>query len=333
MAQIGVNVERYQRTTGSVRILGMWAALVGLLRAMRPRQWVKNCLIFVPLVFTVNVHRPDLTALSMIAFAVFCACSSAGYLLNDVSDVESDRLHPVKRLRPIAAGLVPVYLALVLGIMLAVGGVVAAVLLIGPMVGALAIGYLALTAAYTLWLKHIVLLDVFGIAAGFVLRAAAGAAAISVPVSPWLYIATMLGALLIALGKRRGELQLLAAYHQPDTADPGAQLAPSGTSGHRKVLQVYSIEFVDQLILVISGVAIMTYSLYTFASENLPADHSMMLTIPVVLYGLARYLLLVRSGNLCGAPEDLLVSDRPLLASVAVWGVLAVTILYLATLR
>lgn len=284
-----------------------------LLAALRPRQWTKNGLIFVALAFTLNLQQPWLLARSVAAFACFCALSSAGYLLNDVIDVEADRQHPTKRLRAIAAGLVPVPLALGLGIALAVIGLLGS-FLIGVPLGLLAIGYLVLTAVYSTTLKHMVLLDIFGIAGGFVVRAAAGAVAIDVPISPWLYIATLLGALLIALGKRRTELQTLGVE----------------AGGHRKNLESYSIEFIDQLIQVVSGAALMTYALYTFSAENLPRSHSMMLTIPIVLYGLFRYLFLIREGDVGAAPEDLLFKDRPLLIAVALWAALAVTILYLS---
>jgi 4-hydroxybenzoate polyprenyltransferase len=286
--------------------------LPAVLAALRPRQWTKNALLFVALAFTLNLHQPPLVARTMAAFVLFCALSSAGYLLNDLADVEADRRHPAKRSRPIASGALPVSFALALGVLLAVGGVLGC-LLISPVLGVLALGYLALTAVYTLWLKHAVLLDIFGIAAGFVLRAAAGAVAIDVPISPWLYTATMLGALLIALGKRRAELQALGA----------------AAAGHRRNLEAYSIDLIDQLILVISSAAVMTYALYTFSAENLPKDHSMMLTIPVVLYGLFRYLFLVREGHIGGAPEELLFRDRPLFVSVLLWAVLAVAVLYL----
>ena len=283
-----------------------------LAQSLRPRQWTKNALLFVALAFTLNIQQPVLLARTIGAFVFFCALSSAGYLLNDVADVEADSQHPTKRFRPIASGVVPLSLALGAGAALAVVGVVGC-LAIGPGLGAMAVGYLALTAGYTLWLKHAVLLDVFGMAAGFVLRAAAGAVAIGVPISPWLYSATMLGALLIALGKRRSELRALG----------------EDASTHRRSLGAYSVELIDQLILVISSAAVMTYALYTFSAENLPHDHSMMLTIPVVLYGLFRYLLLVHDGELGGAPEDLLFRDRPLLASVVLWAVMAVGILYI----
>ena len=284
-----------------------------LLVALRPRQWTKNGLLFIALAFTLNLQQPGLLLRTLAAFACFCALSSAGYLLNDVVDVEADRAHPTKRLRPIAAGQVPVSLALGLGIGLVVVGLGAAFLL-GLLFGLLALAYTLLTAVYSTTLKHIVLLDIFGLAGGFVLRAAAGAVAIDVPISPWLYIATLLGALLIALGKRRTELETL-----------GVEAAV----GHRRNLESYSLEFIDQLIVVISSAALMTYALYTFSAENLPRNHSMMVTIPVVLYGLFRYLFLVRQGDVGASPEDLLFRDRPLLIAVALWALLSVTMLYL----
>jgi 4-hydroxybenzoate polyprenyltransferase len=285
-----------------------------LLIALRPRQWPKNGLVFIALAFTLNLQDKDLLFRSVAAFVCFCALSSAGYLLNDVVDIDADRAHPTKRLRPIAAGQVPVAMAFTLGIVLVVLGL-AGTFAVNVLLGLLALAYALLTAVYSTTLKHIVLLDIFGIAGGFVLRAAAGAVAIDVPISPWLYIATLLGALLIALGKRRTEIETL-----------GVEAAV----GHRRNLEAYSIEFIDQLILIISGAALMTYALYTFSAENLPKSHSMMLTIPVVMYGLFRYLFLVREGDIGGTPEELLFRDRPLLAAVVVWAVLAVMLLYLA---
>lgn len=288
-------------------------APAALLVALRPRQWTKNGLLFIALAFTLNLQQPVLLGRTLLAFVAFCALSSAGYLLNDVLDVEADRQHPAKRNRPIASGAVSASVAVGLGLALAALGLIGTFLL-SPLLGLVALAYAALTALYSTTLKHLVLLDIFGLAGGFVLRAAAGAVAINVPISPWLYIATLLGALLIALGKRRNELQTL-----------GFEAA----AVHRRNLDSYSLELVDQLILVVSSAALMTYALYTFSAENLPRDHSMMLTIPIVLYGLFRYLFLVRRGDLGGAPEDLLFRDRPLLAAVSLWAVASVAILYL----
>jgi 4-hydroxybenzoate polyprenyltransferase len=282
-----------------------------VLIALRPRQWTKNLLVFVALAFTLNIQDPTLLVRSIATFVLFCCLSSAGYLLNDVMDIDADRRHPTKRLRPVASGAVSVALALTVGIALAVVGVLGCAAL-SPLLGAIGLSYLAITAVYTAWLKHVVLVDIFAIAAGFVLRAAAGGVAIDVPISPWLYSATMLGALLIALGKRRAEIQTLGEV----------------AAVHRRNLEAYTLDFIDQLTIVITSAAIMTYALYTFSAENLPRNHSMMLTIPVVLYGVFRYLFLVRSGDDNGAPEELLFRDRPLLIAVVVWAVLAVTILY-----
>ena len=293
---------------------GLVASLRGLVVALRPRQWTKNGLLLVALAFTANIHQPALLVSALLGLALFCMLSSAGYLVNDALDVEADRQHPTKRLRPIPAGLVPVPVALTVAVLLAVAGLCGAVAL-NPRFGILALAYLILTATYSRWLKHIVLLDLFGIAAGFVLRAVAGAVVTGVPISPWLYIATMLGALLIGLGKRRSELQALG--------DSAAE--------HRKNLQVYSVELIDQLMLIVSSAALVTYALYTFSAENMPKDHSMMLTVPVVLYGLFRYLLLARDGDV-GAPEEVLLRDSGLRLTVAIWAVLAVSILYVAKL-
>jgi 4-hydroxybenzoate polyprenyltransferase len=304
-----------QLRSSPVASIGSAGSARALLAALRPVQWTKNGLVFVALAFSLNLLDTALVVRSLAAFACLCAASSAGYLLNDLSDVDADRLHPVKSGRPIASGAVPFPLAIVLMIALATGAVVGG-LAISRSLGLLVIAYLGLTTAYTRWLKHMLLIDIFAIAALFVLRAAAGGAAIDVAISPWLYLATLLGALLIALGKRRAELHVLG----------------TGAAAHRRNLQAYSVEFIDQLTLMVSSATLMTYALYTFSAETLPKSHSMMLTIPVVLYGLFRYMFLARSGDAGGAPEDLLFKDRPLLITVAVWAVLSVTILYVGAL-
>lgn len=309
-------VEQHQagtvRVTYSAGAVPSRGLLRGVLRSLRPRQWTRNGLVFIAVVFSGNLSNPHLVLTALAACAVFCALSSAGYLLNDVADADIDRLHPTKRFRPIATGVVPVPLALALAAVLGAAGVLGS-LMLGPSFSLLALAYLVLTSAYSRWLKHLVFIDIFGIAAGFVLRAAAGAAAIAVPVSPWLYAATLLGALLIALGKWRAELHVLG--------DAAAE--------HRASLASYSVELLDQLTVIVSSVALMTYGLYTFSAENLPPDHRMMLTIPVVLYGMSRFLYLVRTTNVGGAPEELLLQDRPLAAAVVLWGVLALAVLYL----
>jgi 4-hydroxybenzoate polyprenyltransferase len=285
--------------------------LVALARSLRPKQWTKNLLVFAGLVFTYNLLNPEMLGRVILAFVAFCALSSAGYLWNDLRDAPADRLHPTKRRRPIAAGLVPPGLAMSTALALAVAGLGLAFGL-GVSFALIAVLYLLLTITYSIWLKHLVLIDVFGISAGFVLRAVGGAVVIGVPVSPWLYVCTVLVSLFLGLGKRRNELELLE----------------SGAANHRKNLDQYTLELVDHLILVVASVTIMAYSLYTFTADNLPRDHSMMLTIPLVVYGLFRYLYLVLVRRQGGAPEDLLLTDPGMLGTAIAWVALSVIILY-----
>lgn len=285
---------------------------MALLRAARPRQWSKNLLVFVGLVFALKLFDLGLLAISIATFVVFCALSSAGYLVNDLLDVEADRRHAAKAKRPIAAGELSIRAAWLAAALLGIGGLAAA-FAIRPLLGGVALLYLGVSLGYSLVFKHVVLVDVLAIAAGFVVRAVAGAVAIGVPISPWLYVCTVLGALFIALGKRRHELVLLEA----------------DADSHRRALKDYSIELVDQLLVIISSASLMAYSLYTFSADNLPHNNTMMLTIPLVLYGLFRYLYLIQQKGLGGTPEDILLSDRPLALAVIGWALASVAILYL----
>lgn len=287
------------------------ARLGAVVRTLRPKQWTKNLLVFAGLVFTYNLLNPDMLSRVMLAFVAFCMLSSAGYIWNDLRDAPADRLHPIKQRRPIAAGLVPTWLAAAIALTLGAAGLLVAYALGTPFLLVASL-YMLLTASYSIWLKHLVLIDVFGISAGFVLRAVGGAVVIGVPVSPWLYVCTVLVSLFLGLGKRRNELELLE----------------DGAAGHRKNLEQYSLELVDQLILIVASVTIMAYSLYTFSAENLPRDHSMMLTIPLVVYGLFRYLYLVRVRRQGGAPEDLLLTDPGMLGTAVAWVLLSVIVLY-----
>jgi 4-hydroxybenzoate polyprenyltransferase len=291
--------------------VSMATRLVAVVRSLRPKQWTKNLLVFAGLVFTYNLLNPEMLVRVLLAFVTFCMLSSAGYLWNDLRDAEADRLHPIKRRRPIAAGLVPTWLAVSIALALGVSGLVLAFALSTSFLLVASL-YMLLTASYSIWLKHLVLIDVFGISAGFVLRAVGGAVVIGVPVSPWLYVCTVLVSLFLGLGKRRNELELLE----------------SSAAGHRRNLEQYSLELVDQLILIVASVTIMAYSLYTFSAENLPRDHSMMLTIPLVVYGLFRYLYLVRVRRQGGAPEDLLLTDPGMLGTAVAWVLLSVIVLY-----
>lgn len=281
------------------------------LRALRPKQWTKNVLVFAALVFSHQLTEVAAVLEVLVAFLCFCAASSAVYLLNDLRDRESDRLHPTKRFRPIAAGLVPERDAIALSLVLGISALVVAYILT-PYFAALLVLYIVINISYSLYLKHFVIIDVFAISSGFVLRAAAGAVVLAVPISPWLYVCTVVLALFIGFGKRRNELELLEG-------DAG---------GHRRNLDDYSAPLLDQFIVLTAGAAVMAYSLYTFVAENLPENHLMMLTIPFVLYGIFRYLYLVHQRQEGGAPEQVILTDLPLLGTVFLWGVTAIVILY-----
>ena len=287
--------------------------LKAIIREMRPRQWAKNVFIFAALVFDEQLTQKEPLLRTIAGFILLCLISSAVYIMNDIADVESDRQHPTKRNRPIAAGQLSVPLALVLAVAMAAFALAAGFLL-EPGFGWIITLYFVINLLYSLWLKHKPIIDVMIIAAGFVLRVAAGVVLIEVTrFSPWLYVCTTLLALIIGFGKRRAEIILLS----------------DGANAHRKVLDGYSIGFLDQLIVVVSATTIMAYSLYTFSALNLPSNHLMMLTIPFVVYGVFRYLYLIHVEDAGGAPEELILSDRPLLATLVLWGLLAVVILYI----
>lgn len=287
--------------------------LVLVLHELRARQWLKNGLVFFALVYALQLVNPPLALRALAAFAAFCCISSAGYIFNDLRDLDLDRLHPTKRRRPIASGQLAATPAVVLGVVLLAAGFGTAGFLGLAFVGVCA-AYLALTTSYSLWWKHVVLLDTFSIAAGFVLRTVAGAVAIDVPVSPWLYVCTVMGSLLIAFAKRRSEIA--GAEHSAEASRPA--------------LEHYTVEFLDQLIIVAATTSVIAYSLYTFVAEHAPRNHLLMLTIPVVLYGVFRYLYLVRVRRLGGSPEELLLHDRSLLAAVVLFFAVSIGVLYLA---
>ena len=290
------------------------AGLAGIVKSVvvtsRPRQWTKNLIIYLAFLFTANeawsTLEPSATLgllmKTTVAFVIFTALTSAVYLVNDVVDAELDRRHPRKRLRPIASGRLPAHVASGVAAILSTVGIVAA-FFFETLFGAISLLYVASMIAYSLALKNIVLLDVFIIGGGFVLRAVAGAVVISVPISPWLYICTGLGALFLALSKRRAELAVAgdAAYTQ------------------RKSLSLYSVGLLDQLIVVVATSAVIAYSLYTFTAQNLPENHAMMITIPLVIFGLFRYLLLMHTKGLGEEPEEVIIKDAPLIAVVLMW--------------
>ncbi len=279
------------------------------LAAMRPRQWPKNLLVFAGIVFAAQLGDPVRWAEALAAFVAYCAVSSAAYLLNDVRDAEQDRLHPVKRQRPIARGELSAKAALILAAALAAGALAIAGWL-GPASVAFLAGFAALQVAYSFGLKHVVLVDVFVIAGLFVIRAAAGAAAVDVRISPWLLLCTVLLALFLALAKRRGELVLVGARETPG----------------RPVLEGYSLELVDQLVSVVAASTVIAYSLYTFTARD---SKALMVTIPFVIFGIFRYLLLVHRDDLGEEPEQVLLTDVPILVDIALWIVTAGLILAL----
>ena len=289
--------------------------LTALLRSMRPRQWAKNTFIFAPLVFDQKLTQLDALLPTLAGFVLLCTASSAVYLVNDLADIEADRKHPSKRLRPIAAGALPQGVAKVSAVLLFALTLVLSLLLNWAFTLIVAT-YILTNLLYSFWLKHVPIIDVLILASGYVLRVAAGVVLISVErFSPWLYICTTLLALFIGFGKRRAEMVLLA----------------DGANEHRRVLDGYTLPFLDQLIVIVSACAIMAYSLYTLSAENLPDNHFMMLTIPFVMYGIFRYLQLIHVQSAGGAPDELVLSDRPLLLTILLWGLSAAAFLYLGS--
>jgi 4-hydroxybenzoate polyprenyltransferase len=293
--------------------------LYGLLRTMRPKQWVKNGFVFAALLFDGKLQFAQLDDMgrTFIAFLLFCLLSGAVYIMNDLMDIESDRQHPKKRLRPLPAGQLNPAVAQSAAILFSNGTLLVAFsldVLWHSWLGWVLLAYLLVQIAYTFYIKHIVLLDVSFVALGFILRVAAGVAVISVTrFSPWLYVCTGLLALFLALGKRRHELVLL-----------GEQ-----AGSHRAILKEYNLDLVDRMIGIVTTTALVSYSMYTFLAEGLPENNSMMLTIPFVLYGLFRWLYLIHVRQEGGAPEDVLLKDRPLQINLILWLATVVVVLYL----
>ncbi|MDO8752688.1 MAG: decaprenyl-phosphate phosphoribosyltransferase [Anaerolineales bacterium] len=288
--------------------------LTALLKTMRPRQWTKNIFIFAALVFDKQLLNAESFLRTLAGFGLFCLISSSVYIFNDLADVEADRQHPEKKNRPIAAGKLPVSAAWIAGVGLVIFTLGLAFLL-APGFEAVLVIYFILNMAYSKWLKHIPIIDVLIIAAGFVLRVHAGVTLIAVErFSPWLYVVMTLLALFLGFGKRRAELALLA----------------HGAGSHRKVLDGYTLPLLDQYIMIVSGTTIVAYSLYTFNAPNVPENHSMMLTIPFVVYTIFRYLYLIEVKHAGGAPEEILLSDRPFQIAMILWAATVLAIFYLS---
>jgi 4-hydroxybenzoate polyprenyltransferase len=279
---------------------------------MRPAQWLKNGIVFAGLVFGGKLLEASAVASATLAALAFCLLSSGFYLINDVRDRDADRLHPAKRMRPIAAGERAPRPAAVLGVLLILFAIAASALLSWSLMYVF-LAYAGLMAAYNLGLKEIAIIDVFAIAGGFVLRAVGGAIVVDVSISPWLLVCTMLLALLIGFGKRRHELVVL-----------------NDARGHRRNLSVYNQAMLDQSVAVSAAGTLIAYAVYTFDSESAQNHHRMMLTIPFVAYGVFRYLYLLYLGGQGGAPETMLLTDRPLVAAVAAWATASALLFYFA---
>jgi len=300
---------------GAARSRIVWdgSTLRLLVVSLRPEQWTKNLLVFAGVVFGGRLRDPDAVAAAIAAFGAFCALSSAVYIFNDIADRAADRNHPLKRHRPIAAGSLTVGTALAAGFILAAAGLRTAAA-VNMQLALAAAGYLALLAAYSFALKHIVIVDVLMIAAGFVIRAIAGAVAVAVPIGHWLLICTTLLALFLALSKRRHELTLLA----------------DGATDHRRILGEYSPYLLDQMIGVVTSSTLIAYTVYATATDTAVrlGTGKLGLTIPFVLYGIFRYLYLVHQKRGGGSPTAMLLTDWPLLGCVAMWIGTVIALLY-----
>jgi 4-hydroxybenzoate polyprenyltransferase len=283
--------------------------------SLRPHQWTKNLFVFAALPLSKQFFQADLALRSLLAFALFCGLSGAVYLVNDVADVERDRLHPRKRLRPIASGQLSRGVALVAAVVLA-----AVALGLSPLLGRnfalAALTYLLLNVLYSFWLKEVLILEAITVSLGFVIRAVAGALAIGIKIGDWLLICTMLLALFLTLCKRRHELTSLN----------------EGASNHRRILSEYSPYLLDQMIAVVTASCVTAYAFGATAQETFETFHTRRLawTIPFVLYGIFRYLYLVHRKEQGGSPTDVLLTDLPLLLDVALWGLATVAIVYTA---
>jgi len=288
-------------------------ALVELFKSIRPQQWLKNLFIFAPLIFSENIFNRSMFLQSLLAFAVFCLLSGALYILNDLKDLEEDRIHPIKSKRPLAAGELKKRQAITAFVILSFISLLFASLVNEEFLWVCLV-YYVLQIAYSFALKHVVILDVFIVASGFFLRVIAGAVAIQVQISPWLLICTTLLALFLALSKRRHEILLL----------------DEEAINHRPILKEYSAYLLDQMISVVTASTVIAYCLYTISGETIEkfGTNKLILTVPFVLYGIFRYLYLIHQKAEGGTPETLILKDRPLLLDIILWIVSAALIIY-----
>lgn len=279
-----------------------------LLISMRPKQWYKNFIIFISIVFSFNIQNLEMWSIVIFAFFIFCIISGGEYLINDILDAEKDKRHPKKQKRPIASGKLKMTHALIFAIILIIGGIVASYF-INIQFMILSISYVILILLYSLRLKHIVIVDLLVISIGFVIRAIAGGVAIKVLISPWLIVCTFLLALFLAIAKRRHEVVLLG--------DDG--------ENHRKILKDYSTIVLDQMMSIVTAALIISYSMYTF--QSISNNYYMMLTIPFAIYGIFRYLVLVHTSNF-GGEAEMLFKDKGMQLCMILWGLTAIAVLY-----
>ncbi len=306
-----LGIQKFFRFSGfaTQRVLTI---LLGLLRTMRPKQWTKNSFIFAALVFNGSLFETLPLFMTGLGFAIFCLVSGNVYLINDLVDIEKDRLHPKKKDRPLPSGQLPKHLAML------TAAVLPFVMLplsfwLDTAFGLVVTGYLLLQIGYSFVLKNMVIIDVLTIAAGFVLRVGAGVALISVKIfSPWLYVCTSLLALFLALGKRRQEIVLMG----------------EANGATRSILNDYNLPFLDQMIGIVTAGTVVAYSFYTFSAEALGGNRWMMLTIPFVIYGIFRWLYVIHVRGDGGAPDEVLLKDRPLQVSLLLWALAIVLVLY-----
>lgn len=287
--------------------------ITGIFKSLRPKQWTKNGFIFAALVFDEKLFQTPLLVKTFLGFGLLCLVSGIVYLINDLVDIEKDRQHPIKKKRPIPSGQLPFSTAIAVVVILIALGLPLSFWLQFNF-GIIVTGYLLLQLAYSLVLKNVVIVDVLTLAAGFVLRVGAGVVLVKAErFSPWLYVVTVLLALFLGLGKRRQELALLKGH----------------ATSTRTILNEYNLAFLDEMMAVVTAGTVMTYALYTFSAPNLPTNHLMMLTIPFVIYGIFRYLYVIHVQGNGGAPDEVLLTDRPLQISIILFALTVVVILYL----
>lgn len=296
-------------TVNSDRV-SLMSKIAAFIKLLRPKQWIKNLFVIAPLIFAKHVFEYDYIVKIVVAFVLFCLISSSVYVLNDIIDCEKDRLHPKKKNRPIASGLISKAEAIVL-LVITLPLVIGISFFVDRFFGLAILFYFINNVLYSYRIKNMVILDVMSIAIGFLLRVIGGALIIKVNISPWILLCTLLLSLFLGFSKRRNELVVLE----------------NGAENHRKILEEYSLEFIDNMLSIVTASTVMAYCLYTFSANN--GNFRMMITIPFVLYGIFRYQYIIYKKNEGGSPEDAVLSDMPLMFSILLWGIISIIILYL----